>query len=383
MTFIKLLPKDLKDFLTSIENRGFSLCLVGGGSRDFLLDRKLSHDLDFELRKKKVSELKKILTEDKVKFDELPYEIIRVSFGDYDLEFSTPRTEIPLHGNMTHHHFMAELSIDIDYSQSFSRRDFTINAIGIELDLQHEVEIIIDPFSGCADLQNKKLKIISPYFFQDSVRFLRLIRFQLVLGFEVESSILAQLSKFNLKELPVYHFKEELSKSKDIYAYLEMFKKYVSASQLTIPESLSYFIKFDVSENVKSNDDLLVDVLLKDEKMAKFINDFFSFPDKKLKNLISFNKSYKNITKVSKEELIELTRTPFLKILDMSFFKDLKNLLENKEWAPYYPKYFLLNFSLHEKMTSTRIDYAEIPKEKRSFYLYYLFLSEIIKHAED
>ncbi len=378
MTFLNLLPPDLKNYLHKIENAGFSLCLVGGASRDFLLSGKLSTDLDFEVRKKKVSELKSFFQKDKLKFEELPYEIVRVSMGGFDLEFSCPRIEMALQGNFSHHHFVATLDPSFDYKESFLRRDFTINAIGIELDLSGNTEKIIDPFGGHEDLKKGQLREISHYFFSDSVRFLRLIRFHLTLGFSINQSILSQLASFDLSELSLYHFKEELRKSNQAAQFLALFKNLTNDHQLNVPEDFNYFREFEFNENAKTSRDLIVDVYFKDPKNVKMLAEFFSFPDKTLKSLESFDKSYKMVSRVNREHVRSMLESSFASFEDLAFLKELKNLYEKKEWVEYFDEIYLLKFKLLDSITINKDDLLIFPKEIRSYYRFYLYLFQVI-----
>ena len=65
------------------------------------------------------------------------------------------------------------------------RRDLTINAIGYNLCSSET----IDPFGGVIDLNNRILQKISDDFYRDPVRALRLIRFKLLLNFDISSDI--------------------------------------------------------------------------------------------------------------------------------------------------------------------------------------------------
>ena len=47
---IELLSPELRLFLEDIESLGFSLCLVGGLTRDYFYTKKIGVDLDFEIR---------------------------------------------------------------------------------------------------------------------------------------------------------------------------------------------------------------------------------------------------------------------------------------------------------------------------------------------
>ena len=65
-------------------------------------------------------------------------------------------------------------------------RDFTINAIALSLNRASR-GLLLDPTNGLADLERRELRSVGTYgFYDDPVRILRLIRFQVRLGFLVE-----------------------------------------------------------------------------------------------------------------------------------------------------------------------------------------------------
>jgi tRNA nucleotidyltransferase/poly(A) polymerase len=65
-------------------------------------------------------------------------------------------------------------------------RDFTVNAIALSLNRASR-GLLLDPTNGLADLERRELRLISSYgFHDDPVRMLRMIRFRVRLGFEIE-----------------------------------------------------------------------------------------------------------------------------------------------------------------------------------------------------
>jgi len=108
---------------------------------------------------------------EKLIVEQLPYNIIRTRVDNFDLEFSPPRIEVFQTDSKSHHNFIPILDFNLKYEESFLRRDFTINSIGIIISLYNDVsaDLIIDPFDGIADLKNKILKTKNPYFYQDPV----------------------------------------------------------------------------------------------------------------------------------------------------------------------------------------------------------------------
>ena len=375
MTFLDHLPLELINLLKELESNGFAFCLVGGATRDFLHSKKISKDLDFEVRKRSSSELIPYFENAGIKVQELPYEIFRVKFMDFDLEFSSPRTEIPLAGNTSHHHFKAVLDKSLEYKESFKRRDFTINSIGLEMNFKDGREVIIDPFGGVKDLKLKILREVSDYFYSDSVRFLRLIRFHLTLDFSINISLYKKLSLFDLSLLPDYHFKEELRKSHKLGEFLYTFKKMIIENKIKYNPNHHFFIENDFDKNSQSLMGLLVESFHKSKKKAEFVVTFFSLPEKMLKSLESFNQSFLNVTSYNEEKVKALSTDCFENFNDLNLLKDLKNIEDKKEWLAYHHAHFLINIDLWKEIKIDQNELVKFPNELRSYYRFYKALN--------
>ena len=77
--------------------------------------------------------------------------------------------------------------------EDLSRRDFTINAMGLALN-RGSRGLLVDPTNGQADLASKELRGTNSYiFFDDPTRIFRVIRFQHVLGFGLAPRLQSQL----------------------------------------------------------------------------------------------------------------------------------------------------------------------------------------------
>lgn len=160
---------------------GFDLYLVGGSLRDALLGRE-SEDLDFATNarpddiKRIVDPLGSMFTMGEqfgtigLQVQEQRFEITTFRSEVYDDESRKPRVV-----------FGDDLETDL------SRRDFTINAMALEIATAQ----MIDPFDGLKDLARRELRTpLAPElaFSDDPLRMLRLYRFMATLGFECDAA---------------------------------------------------------------------------------------------------------------------------------------------------------------------------------------------------
>ncbi len=174
--------------LDFLKDKGFSPILVGGSVRDWVLTGNLGKDLDFELVYQKTDGqfiptffdkiFKEIKRLNSFQVECLSLNVYRLIFENgLEMEFSPPRIErYEGLGPYGHSDFHCEFYAHLPFRDSFRRRDFTINAIG----LRYRSDRLewIDPFKGLEDLKQKKLKPCDPHSFsKDPVRLLRLCRF--------------------------------------------------------------------------------------------------------------------------------------------------------------------------------------------------------------
>jgi poly(A) polymerase len=76
-----------------------------------------------------------------------------------------------------------------DIRQDLARRDFTIDAMAIELGKDIDIKNIIDPFNGQDDLRHRQIKAVDDRVFQaDAVRLLRAVRIAAELNFSIENT---------------------------------------------------------------------------------------------------------------------------------------------------------------------------------------------------
>ncbi len=153
---------------------GFSLFLVGGIVRDLWLDREVSGEIDLDLTTDATPpEVKAIVgpMADAVWLQGERFGTIGARVGGRAYEITTHRSEV--YGEHSRKPDVAfAKAIDVD----LSRRDFTVNAMAVELPAGH----LIDPFGGAGDLGEKRLRTpLDPEisFTDDPLRMLRAARF--------------------------------------------------------------------------------------------------------------------------------------------------------------------------------------------------------------
>ena len=173
----------------AFKTKGFTLALVGGPVRDAILGR-LGNDLDFTTNALP-HETKKILNEwaENVWDTGIAFGTVAGKRGDTTVEVTTYRTE-----KYDADSRKPEVEYGKDILGDLSRRDFTVNAMALELtSAQPE---FIDPFNGLADLSKKILRtpgLPEDSFNDDPLRMMRAARFASQLGFEIVPEVLTAM----------------------------------------------------------------------------------------------------------------------------------------------------------------------------------------------
>ena len=188
-------------------DNGFSLYMVGGTVRDYLLGLEL-FDMDV-VSNATPEDMKKFLpTADYTfaRFGSVKYKLDDVKFDITTLRKETGYID-SRHPNKIE--FCGSLEEDV------KRRDFTINGLYMDNNLR-----VYDFVDGQLDLQNKVIKMIGDpkkRIKEDPLRILRALRFSLEFDFSIDEN-LENAIKNNidlLKKLNQEKIKEEFHKSKD------------------------------------------------------------------------------------------------------------------------------------------------------------------------
>jgi len=175
----------------AFKEAGFKLALVGGPVRDAILGR-LGNDLDFTTDAKPL-ETKKILQSwaEDVWDIGIDFGTIAGKRGDTTVEITTYRSDkYDLDSRKPEVKFGESIEGDL------SRRDFTVNAMALEL--TGAKPEFIDVFNGLADLSAKVLRTpVTPEqsFSDDPLRMMRAARFAAQLNFEVSEVALEAMTE--------------------------------------------------------------------------------------------------------------------------------------------------------------------------------------------
>ena len=165
-------------FADLFESHGFHLYLVGGSVRDYLLGIPLT-DMDVVTDATPDQE-KTFLEGGEYTFEK--YGSIRFTFNGVKFDLTTLRKET---GYQDSRH-PSEVVFTNKLEEDVYRRDITINALYLSKDLE-----VIDFVDGQKDLKNKIIRMIGnpdKRFLEDPLRILRVLRFKIDLGFEIEKN---------------------------------------------------------------------------------------------------------------------------------------------------------------------------------------------------
>ena len=160
---------------------GRSLYLVGGSVRDLLLTRPQT-DLDFttDARPDQLKSLLRRADADHIFAIGEKFGTIGGIFGDDVVEITTYRSEEYEPGSRK-----PKVEFGDSLEGDLSRRDFTINAIALDV----ATGDLVDPFDGRADLDRRQVRAVGVAehrFAEDPLRLLRAVRLAVQLAFEIE-----------------------------------------------------------------------------------------------------------------------------------------------------------------------------------------------------
>lgn len=197
--------KNVFDSVALIFNRhGYRLYMVGGATRDYLLDRPIL-DYDF-VTDATPEEMKTFLPDADYTFSK--FGTVRIKVNHVKVDITTLRIE----DEYVDYRHPSKVVFTKDIKKDFVRRDFTINAIYMD-----EEYNIIDYCGGLNDLNNKLIRFIGDpdkRIKEDPLRILRAERFEKKLGFKIEDETFKAIERNRhlIEELNPQKVEAELKK---------------------------------------------------------------------------------------------------------------------------------------------------------------------------
>ena len=193
--------------LRKIRDLGYEALIVGGSVRDIVMGSTDIHDIDIATNMP-IVDIKRTWKTIEYGGGERHGTVI-VHFSGFDYELTQFRTE----GEYTDGRRPDSVRFVNSFYEDSCRRDFTINAMGIDCDGE-----IIDHHGGMVDIDRRLLRTVgnaSDRFNEDALRILRAIRFAARFGFTVSNDIIDAIKplKHLLRGVSSERVRDELTKT--------------------------------------------------------------------------------------------------------------------------------------------------------------------------
>lgn len=200
------LPGRLLKIAGEIREAGGRAYLVGGWVRDAMLGGNC-RDYDIEVYDMEQDALIAILSKyGRCNLVGKAFGVIHLSMKGESLDFSFPRTESKV--GYGHRGFVVKTDAKLTFKEAALRRDFTINAMGMELpDLT-----LCDPYCGVEDLKAGILRHVGPAFAEDSLRILRGVQFASRFKLHLAPETVELCRTLSLSDLSIERLFEEFKK---------------------------------------------------------------------------------------------------------------------------------------------------------------------------
>ena len=197
-----------KELAKLFKDNNFSLYLVGGTVRDYLLNKEID-DMDLTTDATP-SEMSSFLKEADFTFSKLGF--IKLKYKGITFDITTLRKE----GNYKDFRHPSNIEFVKDLKEDYIRRDFTINAMYMDENLN-----VIDYCEGRKDLENHILKMVGDpkiRIQEDPLRILRAIRFSLLYNLKMDPHLIEAINEnvSLLEKLNIDKIKQEFKKMHDV-----------------------------------------------------------------------------------------------------------------------------------------------------------------------
>jgi len=191
-----IIPKEVRLVVEKLKKTGFKAYIVGGCVRDLLRDVEPEDwDITTNARPKQIQ---KIFPKSfyKNKFLTVTVQTKSKNPRLREIEITTFRKE----AKYTDKRHPDEVKFAKTLEEDLARRDFTINAMALDLEIKDKRRgtRIIDLFDGQLDLKNKIIRTVGnpkERFSEDALRMMRAVRFATTLGFGIEEKTAKAIEK--------------------------------------------------------------------------------------------------------------------------------------------------------------------------------------------
>jgi tRNA nucleotidyltransferase (CCA-adding enzyme) len=207
-----IIPNILQTISKRLKAQEAKAIIVGGSVRDHFLGIK-AKDFDIEVYGlETIEELEEILkTFGRVELVGKSFGVLKFIYEKEEYDFSFPRSEEKIAKG--HKGFVCLIDGAYTYEKAARRRDFTINAMGYDI----EERCFLDPFAGREDMQAKILRHIDEKsFVEDPLRVYRGVQFCARFGYamaeETKALCTIMIEEGALEELPKERVYEEFKK---------------------------------------------------------------------------------------------------------------------------------------------------------------------------
>jgi len=179
------------EIITRLEKEGGPKArayIVGGAVRDIVTGEKEPDDIDIATNVP-IDRIEQIFGKSHDIGKNKEFGIVIVTVDGEDFEVANFRSD----GTYSDGRRPDSVKIEMDFKTDAGRRDFTINAMGVDKDGN-----IIDYFDGQKDIKNKLIKTVGDpeqRFGEDYIRMLRAVRFGSRLGFKISDETMAAIQK--------------------------------------------------------------------------------------------------------------------------------------------------------------------------------------------
>lgn len=181
-------------------NNGFKAYLVGGAVRDLLISKTpKDYDIATDALPEEMDKIFDRCITTNARFGTVLVIMESENLERFDVEVTTFRSEEGYFAGR----WPSKVEFTSDIVKDLSRRDFTINAMALDLDTTANKEVgldksLLDPFNGIVDLDNGLIRAVGnamERFSEDGLRTYKACRLASELGFKIEDETFSSISK--------------------------------------------------------------------------------------------------------------------------------------------------------------------------------------------